>query len=677
MVLLTSGCQATSITGLRNATAWVRVPEGVAPELTIDYRPIWASAHCSDDVYVQAPDGAMILQHRLEPGDDTGSLTCRLDRGPGDYRVSFQAQTYRVFGLSTEPELPIAMECYPVHMALSAFIPDELFFEVPEGTEAFDLCIKHHGPTPIEVVVTPPAGAPSRIAVREQFAGLQSRQTMRRETDYFHNWEYEQQRFEAPPAGVWTLQIPSEGKVSVWMEGIPSVLAAAPEDLFVPEWAPGEARVEVDAATVNGPMGLLGGSFPPPPLMEVADEIIPFLGLQSLCKYQGQGLREPANDDDDPDHINPDGFNWGSEDPRYDAAARWGAELLVIASPADWVGGRNVPLGTERDLAEYAEFVEALLVHYNVERDTPIKFLSLLDEPNSSHDVASVERLLRAVGERIAEHPDPRVRATRIMVPQSSMFLMYPNAAGREGVRMAEHLYRECDDFAGGIAWDQWTHRNLFDTARYGEAVERAAEIMRTHDSDGDAEEPICIYQTNFFGGGSISFQDTRTFYASLWWASVVANAMKPGKLSSLNWFMTFDDSHHSKGLCYGPDGDYAVKPVGYAMKMLIETLLPQVVASSSSHPEVDELATLSEDGESVCLMVVNTLPRTNTASFSVTLPEAVRERPRELTVSIMQDGDQALRELDRQMAGPGTRLEFTQELAGEAIYVFTVTPQE
>ena len=665
--------RATPITGLRNATAWVRVPEGAPPELRIDYRPIWASERCWDDVYVQAPDGSLVFQHRLPAGDDTGNLTCTLDRGPGDYRVSFQAQTYRVFGLSAEPDLPISVRCYPVHMGFSAFIPDQLFFRVPEDTEEFNLCIKHQGPTPIDVEVVPPTGEPVTVHAREQFAGLQSRETMRQETDYFHNWEYEQRRFGAPVAGVWTLRIPPEGKVSVWMEGIPSMLAAAREDLFVPELAPGETTVQVDATSINGPMGLLGASFPPPALMDVAEEVIPFIGLESLCKYQSHALRETTNDDDDAQHIDWDGFDWGPDDTRYDTAARWDADMLVIIHPAPWVGGRNVPLGTDRDLEEYAEFVEALLVHYNVERGTPIRFLSLLDEPNSSHDAAAVERMLHAVGERIANHPDERVRATRIMVPQSSMFLMYPGIPDREGARMAERLYEECDEFAGGIAWDEWTHRNMFDTSRYQEAVERAAEIMQTHDSDGETEEPICIFQTNFFGGGAISFQDTRTFYASLWWASVVANAMKPGKLTSLNYYMTFDDSHHRKGLCYGPDGDFAIKPVGYTMKMLIETLLDEVVASSSSHPEVDELATVSPRGDELCLMLVNKLARENTASVSIMLPEALRNRECVLTSSIMEDGDDALRQLDQRTLSLQGRLEFTRELNGEAIYVFRV----
>lgn len=672
--LTCAGCGAAApVTGLRNATAYARVPQGVRVTLEVRYKPVWASSRCSDDVYVQAPDGSTLLHRRLLPGDDDGAFTCPLDRGAGDYRISFQAQTYRVFGLSSSPDVPMAIQCPPVHMALSTFVPEKLYFSVPEGTDAFDLCIKHHGPKPIEVVVTPPDGRrPLTIPLREQYAGLKSRATMRQEKGYFHNWEYEQESFEGPAAGTWTVEIPPEGRVSVWLQGIPNVLATTAADLFVPQLIEGHARVTVDATDTAGPMGMLGASFPPPAAMRPAEAVIPFIGLQSLCKYQGHKLREPANDDDDPEHINWAGLNWGAEDPRYDAAARWGADTLVIIHPADWLGGRNVPTRPDRDLAEYAEFVEAFLIHYNVVRGTPIRFLSLLDEPNSSHDVAAVERLLRAVGERIARHPDERVRATRIMVPQSSMYLAYPNTADREGVRMAERLYSTCDEFAGGIAWDQWTHRNLFDTSRYREAVERSAQIIRERDSDGQTDEPICIYQTNFFGGGSISFQDTRTFYASLWWASVVANAMKPGKLTSLNWYMTFDDEHHMKGLCYGPDGDFAIKPVGYAMKMLIETMLDDVVVSSSSHPEVDELATISADGAGLCLMLVNKLPRENTASVDITPPEGLRGRECAVRVSVMESGDEELRLLHERQVTLGERLQLEQKLRGEAIYVVT-----
>ena len=201
----------------------------------------------------------------------------------------------------------------------------------------------------------------------------------------------------------------------------------------------------------------------------------------------------------------------------------------------------------------------------------------------------------------------------------------------------------------------------------------RAAAIQAKYDSDGQTKEPITIYQTNFYGGGSISFQDTRTFYASLWWASVVANAMKTGRMSSLNWFTTFDDPHHRKGLCYAKEKGGEIKPVGYAMKMLIETLLDNAVSSSSTHPEVDEIVTVSANRRRVNLLVVNKFPRKTALSADVQLPQALRGKPCRLTISRMKDGNKALQPLDEQNIKPGNTLHIERELEGEAVYVFDV----
>ena len=282
-------------------------------------------------------------------------------------------------------------------------------------------------------------------------------------------------------------------------------------------------------------------------------------------------------------------------------------------------------------------------------------------------------RLLKVVGRRLNAHADERVRATRLVAPQSSMFFNHAGGLDRTGMFMAERIYKTCDDLVGGIAWDHWTYRNLFDTWLYGKAVRQAAAIQAKYDSDGAAREPITIYQTNFYGGGSISFQDTRTFYASLWWTSVVAHAMKTGRMSSLNWFTTFDDPHHMKGLCYAKEEGGKIKPVGYAMKMLIETLLDDAANSSSTHPEVDEILTVSTDRRHVSLLVVNKLPRRMTLDADLRLPQELRGKPSRLEIFRMRDGDKTLQKLDKQDVKPDDTIRVERELEGESIYVFGI----
>ena len=667
------------LSGLRNgATAYVRVPEGTKAALTVSYEPVWAWKSCGEYFYVQAPDGSLLARKEIPAGTEQGAEEFSLDKGPGDYRVSFSGQTYRAFALKTDPPLPMVLETAPVHMAISKSAPKVLYFRVPENTQRFSFCVKDHERRPIGLSLAPPGGGkPIRIEATEAFRGVKSRATVRQERDYFHNWDYDRHAIDGPKPGVWTVMFDRTPKVGLWLEGIPNVFAVNPDHLFVPELQPGTARIQADAAQIKGPVGTLGASFPGLTITKPIDERVRFLGLQSMCRYIGHSLREPKNDDDDPKHINWRGFNWGPDDARTDAAASWGIDQLVIIHPAKWLGGRALLKRDDRTLQEYAEFIEALIVHYNVDRGTPIKYLSLLDEPNSSYPVEDVLRLVKAVGPRLRDHPDERVRATRLMVPQSSMFFKHSAGPDRAGVFMAERIYEACDDLAGGIAWDHWTYRNLFDTWLYGEAVRRAAAIQAKHNSDGEAKEPIAIFQTNFYGGGSVTFQDTRTFYASLWWASVVAHTMKTGRMSSLNWFTTFDDPHHMKGLCYGAEKGGEIKPVGYAMKMLIETLLDDAVHSSSSHPEVDEIVTVSADRRRVTLLVVNKLPRSTTLSADIRLPEPLRDTPCRLTISQMKDGDKALQKVDDKEVKPSDAAHIERELDGETIYVFDIRREQ
>jgi hypothetical protein len=678
LAICTAICGEAQLVGLRNATAYVRVPAGTEPSLRIAYEPVWAWQRCFEHVYVQAPDGMLVTKHRIEAGDGTGELRVPLNRGAGDYRVSFSGQPFRVFRVTTEPPLPMVVQAAPVHAAFHArSAPIRLYFPVPEGTSSFMIGLKNQIAEPIEVIVTPP-GQRAAVVVKgtAQWAGLKSRETVRRERDYFHNWDHDSRTFEKPRPGLWSLLLPTGSKTSVWLEGLPNGFATQPGDWFRPVLAPGHATIKVDAAgQAAGPVGLLGGSLPGGTVSKLADTRIRFLGLQAVCRYIGHAYREKTNDDDDPNHINWEGFNWGAEDVRSDYIASWGAVQTVIVSPAPWLGGRKLLERTDRDVAEYAEFIEALLIHYNVQRQTPIHYLSLLDEPNSAYSPKQVERLLKIVAPRVLNHPDKRVRVTRIMAPQSSMFLRSPTHVGGSGEAMATHLYKTCDPLIGGLAWDHWTSRNLLETWHYGDAIRRAARIQRQFDTDGQPEEPMAIFQTNFFGGGSISLHDTTTFYASLWWAAVVAQCMKTGRMNVLNWWMTFDDPHHNKGLCYAQERGGAVKPVGFAMKMLIRNLQADAVPSSSDDPEVIEIATRSADGQRLVLIVVNTAARAVALTADVDLPQQLRGTSCRLRVSRMVAGDEELQAVAEETRTTWNLLCLKRDLAGESIHVFDLSP--
>lgn len=664
------------LSGLRNSAAYIRVTGETSTVLIISFAAVWSAYEdCFEHFYVQAPDGSLIAKKRIDAGVDKGVEKILLDRGPGDYRVSFSGETYHVFSISSDPPSPIVFQCPPVHMALSSPVPERLYFHVPEGTSDYTFSIKNHDLRPLDVTLIPPDGpAPIAIRATEAYKNLRSKATIRQERDYFHYWEYDSSTIRNPKPGFWGVEFDRQPRVSIWLEGVPDFFASSPASWFAPSLLPGNARITGQAGRVNGPVGTLGTSFPGPHVSDLMDERVKFLGIQSFCRYINHDLREPQNDDDDPKNIRWRNFDWGDDDTRFDWTARWGAETLLITNPASWLGGGEGLLhGNDSGIEEYAEFVEALLTHYNVRRGTPIQYLSLIDEPNDEFTAEQYERLIRIVGQRLKTHPDKRIQATHLMVPQSSGFLKYPLGAERSGSFMAESIYRTSDDLVGGIAWDQWAFRNMFDTWLYGEAIERAAEIQVRWNTDGEDREPIVIFQTNFFGGGNISFQDTRTFYAALWWASVVTQTMKTGRMTSLNWFTMFDDPHHMKGLCESVDSGGKIKPVGYAMKMLAETLLDNAAISSSDHPEVDEILTVSEDKRHVNLLLVNKLSRRINLRADIELPVELQDQSCRMQVLRMKDGDKSMQVLAHQSLAPARTIHLNLELEGESIYAFDI----
>ena len=123
LLLLVSSAHA-QLLGLRDgATAYIRVPEGTKAALTISYEPVWAWQHCLEHFYVQAPDGTLLARKEIPAGAGEGAEQVALDRGPGDYRVSFSGLTYRAFALTIDPPLPMVMETVPVHKAISQSAP--------------------------------------------------------------------------------------------------------------------------------------------------------------------------------------------------------------------------------------------------------------------------------------------------------------------------------------------------------------------------------------------------------------------------------------------------------------------------------------------------------------------------------------------------------------------------
>jgi len=390
-------------------------------------------------------------------------------------------------------------------------------------------------------------------------------------------------------------------------------------DWFIPELEPGSSMVEGSA--VAGRVGKIGGVLGGNPIPEVIDNVV-LLGLESNNYYIGHGYREPVNDNADPFDINWNAFNW-NDDQRIEiySESPCHMELTEIFHPAGWL---PAPITDQRDMEELAEMLEVYLLHHNLEQGRSLRFFTPLDEPNNrNYEMIGYAQLAATLGRRKNQSPFPQVSDALLLVPGSSQF-EEPSSTGAPGQEWAEYCYQLYDADVDGINFHQWGWRNLLNLHRYRTEVEIAHAIIATNDADGDTLETIVIDQTCINSGDGSSPYEVNSFYAALWWAGVVCNALGTGYVDALNWFNTVDDPHHKKGLMYGPDDGYAIKPVGWATRFLIESKLDEVIPTRATHPEVDVLTSV-DGGRTRChLLLVNKGERTNAVTCAISLPSAM-----------------------------------------------------
>ncbi len=562
---------------IRDGAVYIR---GSDLEVEVSYSPTYLTDWNKNFVYFQSPTGELLERTELDFGDAQGSFTYTLGPEYGDYVITFAPFTHRKFIVEVPDGTPVVFRPTKFHTSMHVWSAlNRFYFFVPEGTPGFSI----HARRPVasyadSLVLYDPHG--TRVTGLElPFPGAHA------------FYPFASDSIAAPESGFWWVEFPDPGsgnKVAFWVDGIPSDFVIDPADWFSPEHEAGASQVT--AAGVAGPAGILGGLVGGNPPDELIERIA-YLGLESSNYYIGQRWREPANDNADPFDIDWSGFNW-DDDARMElyAGDPCHLELSSIFQPAEWLPGHLVD---PQDQEELAELLEAYLIHHNAQQGRGQVFFTPLDEPNMrGYTSSDYARLAQVLGARKNGHPDSLVSQAKVLVPGSSNFSEVW-AGGEFGIEWARQCYELYDADIDGINFHLWNWRSLLDHHRFGREIELAHEIIATYDSDSDTLEAIVIDQTNICSGADSSPYQVNTFYGALWWAGVVCHTIGTGYATAVHFFTTMDDDHHRKGLIYGPEENYAIKPVGYAMKMLIDAKRSEVIRARSDHPEIDVLVTV------------------------------------------------------------------------------------
>lgn len=600
LLITIGGCSSQQLhagtwPNIRDGVVHIRVP-GESPnsqrKIQISWQDAWISEAQTDHLYLLNPDGSLNRKLRLIKNNTPGTADLELPE-PGDYQLHVTGASFRNISVHANKSLATQFEPVKVHKSISVPTKGRVYFSNPEG-KAFKFAAKYHG-GPTTFYITPidnQKAKPLRLRLDKQE----------------HHWEFDSLLV---PAGkknqLWQVTWDGSGKVAFWLDGIANLFAISQAHLFKPDWQAGTAHITVGNG-ISGTVPAIGAALPftnPP---------------QSSYELLDKWQLNAANHYTFSDAL--------TDKPHHDISFlklyenRFGIKnsSIILAET-----GRQPLI---RNVDRTAKFLNRYLKERHQNGLLNNAYLAFADEPNLNYpDYETFARHFAKLASGIKKSSDPAVNATLIAAPQSSRFVNGPTRSGaeqRRGIDWAEQLIKSHGQWLDAISWHEWMVRDLIDTSRYQEAVIAAQQLVAQHQDILKKDIKLIIGQTNISSGKSLSLYEQETHFAALWWTSVVIQSSQSGALDQLVWFKAADDPNYPKGLATVTPHGYQEKPVSKAMTFINRHMGRWVLQSNSSHPEVDLLATLSEDKAILSLLGVNKSPRRQ--QLTIQLPESVAD---------------------------------------------------
>ncbi len=556
--------------GLRDGVVHVSKMGGSSMALQLQWQGAWIPESQEERVYFQNPDGSLIRRVTVAPERASGAETITTASTDGVYRVEVPGASFRNYQLLIPGNHASMFEPVKLHQGMLVSDGDSLYFRVP-ANRAFRVGGKNYGGID-SFSITPVAGGTTTSLTINSFT------------------EEEYSRYDsvsiAAASGerIFRLTFNGAGKVSVWLDDIPNVFAKLPAQLFTLTPADGNTQVTVGNAIGEAPAVGAALPFAEPPTF--AYSLLDDWALKSTNFYFFQDTLS--------NNIDADKAFLTTYQNRFGLR-----NAVTILSNT----GRQPLI---EDTSATADFLQNYLKRRHENGLLNDAYVAFADEPNLNYsDINEFEDQFVTLASTLKSHSDPSIRSTKIAAPQSSRFWNGPTrdgAAGRRGSDMAERLLANHYNLFDAVSWHEWQVRDLIATDWYYDSITRAWQLMKRYQPAGQPEKKLVIAQTNISSGYSLSPYEQDTFFASLWWTSVVAQSARTGKLSSLVWFKAADDGLYNKGLVSLTATNYTAKPASEAMKFVSAHLGRSVLSTQSSHPELDAVATL--DGNNRLLIL-------------------------------------------------------------------------
>lgn len=550
--------------GIRDGVFHIKVLQE-AVVLRLEWKDAWQADANEDWVILQGQQGQEIETLRLNANSISGSREWRLPPSRDPYRLEIAGYSFRYFNVITDAKLPMVFEPVKHHFGMS--IPGKCCFYFNKTAKTLFLGAKYHG------------GA-STLALRSTEGKTVKKQKIQKfsEKNYPRNTLISLNKL--PNNTLWGIAFDKVGKVGFWLDGDHNYFSLSPETWFMPRYDDAKASITINTSATY-PAAYLGVAVPHvvPPI--TARKKIANLGVHSISSY-----------------LFVDGFarnmamNQNLRKVYADLGIRHDIAILSATGRAHKLEASHFPA------KEMRQFFEKNSV------DNINLSLSLADEPNLNYsNFKEFDRYFTSVVANL--------KGTNIALayPLSSRFSDGPtrdNAKKSKGSLWLKKQLQKDSRSINVIAWNEWLVRDLYATPKYKTSIETARTLERQYRGDG-AKKPLIIAQTNISSGLHLSPYEQSTFFAALWWASVVINASQDGQLHSIHWFKLVDDKEYPKGL-FTTYPEMKVKPVADMMTKLGRYWRPQVVASSIDSIDIESL--IWQGNDDLNLVMLNKSPR-------------------------------------------------------------------
>ncbi|MBN1755835.1 T9SS type A sorting domain-containing protein [bacterium] len=604
LVLFTTSFALYVFPALRDGTLYMQLQEN--DSVVVYYNGIYETETTLMSVYFSNQSGELIERLDVPPDAESGYLEALIVTEDGQYAMLIPGINRYEYIIGLSSARPAVYNPSKGYRNIPSF-SYPLYVKIPPGCSGFKLGGKYSRNC-TGIIMFDPSGAVHDTLILNA---------------YTYNFEYDSLIIEAPLPGFWEVEPLTNGQLGLWVDSIPNYFAFDTTGYFVPVFDAGVVNISASGAIGTRP--LLGstsaGSAPPDAYIR---GVYRDLGIQSINYYSGLSWREPVNDNSDPWDYNPAGFNWVSEDNRFEIYQdSLNINLLVLYNNQDsWLPD---PVADYTAMEEHSEFMWASLYHHNYERERSITWAVTCDEPNLKftgsdglprHTYAEYESLFTLCASRCKNSPIAEIRETKFIAPSSSNWLT-GTEEGYLGFEWSAELITNRDSLIDGLSFDMWSRKELIENWRFKQVVASAGSIHYACDTDGNPEEEVIIGQTNFGGGGETSYYDTESFTATLWWAGVVCEAAALGNLTAIHWFPIVDEWRHQKGLLRS-DGSY--KPVAYGYKFVNTHLGDSIINTTCDQPWISAITSIDTVG-AIKSLVVNKSRHQFEANIDITAP--------------------------------------------------------